>query len=87
MEDAEMLKKKWDNSHGFSSYHLSSESQGDHQFGLSTPNFSEACASYSSPSLSTSEKVEHPRTRLESLQDLTELNLDLDDSEIGRAHV
>ena len=81
MEDAEILKKKRDNSHGFSSYLLSPESQGDHQFGLYTPNFGEACASYSFPSPSSSEKVVHPRTRLDSLQDLTELNLDLDDGD------
>ena len=81
MEDAEILTKKRDNSHGFSSYLLWPESQGDHQFGLSTPNFGEACASYSFPSASSSEKVVHSRTSLDSLQDLTELNLDLDDGD------
>ena len=81
MEDAEILKKKWDNSHGFSSYHLSPESQGDHQFGLCTPNFGEALASACFTFPVSSEKVVHPRTRLDSLQDLTELNLDLDDGD------
>ena len=81
MEDAEIFAKKRDNSHGFSSYFLSPESQGDHQFGLSSPNFDEACASHSFRSPCSSEKVVHPRTRLDSLQDLTELNLDLYDSD------
>lgn len=82
MENAKILTQKRDNySHGCSSYLLSPESLGDHQFGLSTPNFGEACASYSFPSASSSEKVVHPGTRLDSLQDLTELTLDLDDSD------
>ena len=74
MEDAEILKKKWANSHGFSSYHLSPESQGDHQFSTSN-RVDEACASHSFTSLYSSEKIVHPRTRLDSL------NLDLDDSD------
>ena len=81
MEDADILTKKRDNSHGCSSYLLSSESLGDHQFGLSTPNFGEALTSSYFNSPSSSEKVVHPGTRLDSLQDLTELTLDLDDSD------
>ena len=81
MEDADILTKKRDNSHGCSSYFLSSESLGDHHFGLCTPNFGEALTSSYFNSPSSSEEVVHPGTRLDSLQDLTELTLDLDDSD------
>ena len=81
MEDAEILTKKRDNLHGFSSYLLSPESLEDHQFGLCTPNFGEALASACFTSPSSSEKVVHPRTRLDSLGDLTEPNVDLDDGD------
>ena len=81
MEDAQIFQKKKDNLHGFSSCLLSPESSGDHQFGLSTPNFVAALVPRSLTAPSSSEKVVHPGSRLDSLQDLTKLNFDLDNGD------
>ena len=78
MEEAQILQKKKDILHDFSSCLLSPESPGDHQFGLSTPSFASPLGCSLTPQSSSPHKVVQSRTRLDSLQVLTKLNFDPD---------
>ena len=77
MEEAQILQKKKNVSHDFSSCLLSPESPVDHQFGLLTPSFASPLGCSLTPP-SSSDKVVHSRTRLDSLRILTKLNFDPD---------
>ena len=81
MEEARRIQKKKDHSYDFPSCFLSPESPGDHKFGRYTPNFDAPSSSCFLTPPSSSEKVVNSTTRLDSLQDLTKLNFELDDGD------
>ena len=81
MEEAKRDQKKKGNAYDVPSCFLSPESPGDHKFGRSTQNFDASSASCFLTPPSSSEKVVNPRTRLDTLQDLTKLNFELDDGD------
>ena len=81
MEEAKRDEKKKGNAYDVPSCFLSPESPGDHKFGRSTPIFDASSASCFLTPPSSSEKVVNSRTRLDTLQDLTKLNFELDDGD------
>ena len=81
MEEAKRDEKKKGNAYDVPSCLLSPDSPGDHIFGRSTPISDASSASCFLTPPPSSEKDVNSRTRLDTLQDLTKLNFELDDGD------
>ena len=81
MEEAQRVQERKDYSYDIPSCFLSPEWSGDQKFGPSTPIVDAPSASCFLTPPSSSEKEENFRARLDSLQDLTKVNFELDDGD------